>query len=162
MRLQYIRHTAALVALCLGSPGLWNTALAQESEAEAPEAPRVRAESQLETREQGREQAREQAPLAVTMRIIEDPEAIGADAVTRRISLPPAAEVRGLRDGVGPSGMSEQATERGREFGEEVAERAREMREKASENRENFGRSRAEQMRPELPERPEPPRPPRP
>jgi len=159
MKLQHAGLSATLAALCLAGPGLGTTALAQEADAETRE------------RVQTREQARSQAPLAITMRIIEDPEAIDASAVTRRISLPPAAEARGPRDSAGgpevrergnAPGRGEQATERGREFGAEVSERAREMREQASENREDFGRSRAEEMRPELPERPEPPQPPRP
>lgn len=156
MTLHYSRPAATLAVLCLAGAGLANTAMAQDAD---PEQQQVRV------------QVRERAPLAVTMRIIEDPEAVDAKAVTRRISLPPAAEAPGpgeraddaaAREHGNAPGKSEQAMERGREFGEAVSERAREMREKASENREEFGRSRAEEMRPERPERPEPPRPPRP
>ena len=97
--------------------------------------------------------ANERSELEVTMRIIEDPEAIAAEAVMRRISLPPAAQ-----DGIErkPEGVAE-GSERGREFGEEVSERARELAEQAKEQREDFGRSRAEDMRPEPPEPPGPP-----
>jgi len=99
--------------------------------------------------------ATERSELEVTMRIIEDPEAIAADAVMRRISLPPAAAAR---DGIeGKPESAAEASERGREFGEEVSERARELAEQAKEQREDFGRSRAEDMRPEPPEPPGPP-----
>ncbi len=183
MKLQRTGLSATLAVLALAGASPGNTALAQETDAETRERVQTLEQTQVRTqvqtevqnpeqlREQSREQARPRAPLAVTMRIIEDPEAIDAGAVTRRISLPPAAEARGPRDSAGPAetrergnaaGRSEQAMERGREFGAEVSERAREMREQASENREDFGRARAEEMRPELPERPEPPRPPRP
>jgi hypothetical protein len=107
--------------------------------------------------------------LDVTMRIIEDPDALGAEGITRRIALPFPADENGNR--VLPPGgpvngleVSEEAREFGREFGEEVSDRARDLGEQASEQREEFGRSRAEELRPELPEPPEidPPVPPRP
>jgi hypothetical protein len=125
-----VQLSAALLALSLGS-----AALADETGA----APRP---------------ATERGELEVTMRIIEDPEAIAADAVMRRISLPPAA-ARG-----GAEARPERATEgseSGREFGQEVSQRARELAEQAKEQREEFGRSRAEEMRPEPPEPPGPP-----
>ena len=107
--------------------------------------------------------------LDVTMRVIEDPDAVSPEAITRRISLP---EPRG-EDGraVSPQGMptdgpdvSETAREGGREFGEEIAEQARELAEQASEQREEFGRSRADELQPDPPEPPDtdPPVPPRP
>jgi len=102
--------------------------------------------------------------LSLTMRIIEDPDALGADAVTRRLSLPPP----GLREGgMRPANDENDTTkgappgrEEGRPLREQASERAREMAEQARERRENFGRSRAEDLRPERPEPPEPRRPP--
>lgn len=107
----------------------------------------------------------------VTMRIIEDPDALGADTVIRRIELPALhadhAEPRrpdGYPAEAAADGLeiSEAARERGREFGAEVSDRARDLREQASEQREEFGRARAEEARPERPEPPEvdPPTPP--
>jgi hypothetical protein len=103
-------------------------------------------------------QANSEDDLDVTMRIIADPEALRPDAVTRFITLPapperpaPAADPQpalGLGDG---QQVSEEARAKGREFGQEVAERAREMAEQASEKREDFGRSRAKEKRPEPP-----------
>lgn len=122
---------AILLLLCCGS-----AALADETRDAAPPAS-------------------ERGELEITMRIIEDPEAISADAVMRRIALPPAVAARD-----GAKGTPERATERkenGREFGQEVSERARELAEQAKEQREEFGRSRAEEMRPEPPEPPGPP-----
>lgn len=102
--------------------------------------------------------------LGVTMRIIENPEALGSDAVTRRIVLPtPAAATnRGEAPVAAPGGRetSEQAREEGREFGIGASERGREMSEQARERREEFGRSRAEEARPETPKPPPRPRPP--
>jgi hypothetical protein len=100
------------------------------------------------------------AGLEVTMRIIEDPAAISPDAITRRLTLPVAGGDE-TPPGEGQA-VSETAREAGRESGEDVAERARELAERASEQREEFGRSRAEELRPEPPGRPEPPVPPRP
>jgi len=106
--------------------------------------------------------------LDITMRIIEDPDAMSTEAITRRLELPLP---RGENDGAAPPGgpvdglvVSEAARELGQEFGEQVADQARELAEHASGIREEFGRSRAEDARPELPERPEiePPVPPRP
>jgi len=107
--------------------------------------------------------------LDVTMRIIEDPDALGAEGITRRIALPFFADENGdpvLAPGGPVNGLeiSEAARGFGREFGEEVSDRARDLGEQASEQREEFGRSRAEELRPELPGPPEidPPAPPRP
>lgn len=103
--------------------------------------------------------------LDVTMRIIVNPAALRPDVVTRHITLPappqrptpvpasaaPAVDppsTPGLGDGLQ---ISEEARAKGREFGQEVSERAREMVEQASETREDFGRSRAEKVRPEAP-----------
>jgi|GEM_PF-6245689 len=105
--------------------------------------------------------------LDVTMRIIEDPDAMSTEAIARRLELPLP---RGENDGSPPGGpvdgeaVSEAARELGREFGEQVSDQARELAEQASGMREEFGRTRAEEARPELPERPEiePPAPPRP
>jgi hypothetical protein len=114
-------------------------------------------------------------PPDITMRIIENPDAMAPEAITRRLALPaaPAREARSAEEaeeeagksGAAPGGEADarerarEASERGREFGEEAAERARDMSDRAADQREDFGRSRAEEMRPE---RPEPPRPPRP
>jgi hypothetical protein len=106
--------------------------------------------------------------LELTMRIIEDPDAMSAEAIARRLELP---SPRGENDGATPPGgpvdgqaVSEPARELGREFGEQASDQARELAEQASGMREEFGRTRAEEARPELPERPEiePPVPPRP
>jgi hypothetical protein len=115
------------------------------------------------------------APLDVTMRVIQDPEAMGPDAVTRRIAMPPPpatvvgeearVQERVREQSKAPADAGEgnevaiQARERNREFGEEAAERARDMADDAAERREQLGRSRAEEMRPEPPEPPRPPRP---
>lgn len=114
-------------------------------------------------------------PLDVTMRVIDNPDAVAPEAITRRIALPPAPprpetqeRGRARERAEAPAGETErneiaqEARERQREFGQEAAERAREMAEQAAEQREEFGRSRAEEMRPERPDPPEPPRPPRP
>lgn len=126
--------------------------------------------------EQARDEARDAAgpeqralprsELGVTMRIIENPEALGSDAVTRRIVLPApvAASNEGETPGAASRGRetSEQAREQGREFGVDASERGREMSEQARERREEFGRSRAEEARPETPQPPPRPRPPSP
>lgn len=78
--------------------------------------------------------------LEITMRLIEDPDAVGPEAVTRRITLPsPAGENE-------PSGAPADGPEAG-----DMA-------------REEFGRTRAEELRPEPlePPRIDPPKPPRP
>lgn len=107
--------------------------------------------------------------LDVTMRVIEDPDAVSPEAITRRISLPAPRDEdsRAVSPQDTPADgpeASEMAREGGREFGEEIAEQAREMAEQAKEQREEFDRSRAEEMRPDPPERPDtdPPVPPRP
>jgi len=104
--------------------------------------------------------------LGVTMRIIENPEALGSEAVTRRIVLPApvAATNEGEEAVTAPRGRetSEQAREERREFGISASERGREMSEQARERREDFGRSRAEEARPETPQPPPRPRPPGP
>lgn len=133
--------------------------------------------------EQARDEAREardaavpeqralpRSELGVTMRIIENPAALGSDAVTRRIVLPaPVADSNeGEAPGAAPRGREtseqarEQAREQGREFGIDASERGREMSEQARERREEFGRSRAEEARPETPQPPPRPRPPGP
>jgi hypothetical protein len=96
--------------------------------------------------------------LDLTMRIIENPAALGAEAVTRRIPLPPPVPaIPDAREDKPPErGASEEAREKGREFGKEAAERARDRAERAAERGEDFGRSRAEKKRPG------PPRPPKP
>jgi hypothetical protein len=105
-----------------------------------------------------------QSELGVTMRIIENPEALGSDAVTRRIVLP--APAAASNEGEAPdaalrgSETSERAREEGREFGVDASERGREISEQARERREDFGRSRAEEARPETPQPPPRPRPP--
>jgi hypothetical protein len=100
------------------------------------------------------------------MRIIENPAALGSEAVTRRIVLPApaAASNEGEAPDAAPRGLetSEQAREQGREFGIDASERGREMSEQARERREEFGRSRAEEARPETPQPPPRPRPPGP
>jgi hypothetical protein len=138
MKRQYL---AILVAAALGATG---TALANETPAR---------------------NAKGAGGLEVTMRIIEDPAAISAEAVTRRIELPVEREGDGNQpagEADGPGG-SETAREAGRAYGEDVAERARELAERAGQQREEFGRSRAEE-RPEPPAKPDiqPPAPPRP
>jgi len=97
------------------------------------------------------------SPPEVTMRIIENPDAVAPESITRRIALPPAPPAPPR------AGAQEQGSERQRhELSEEAAERGRDMADQAAERREEFGRSRAEEMRPERPEPPEPPKPPRP
>ena len=102
--------------------------------------------------------------LSLTMRIIEDPDALGAEAVTRRLSLPPPRlrEVGGrpADDQNEDAGGESPGRGNGRPLREQAAERAREMTEQARERREDFGRSRAEEVRPERPDPPNPPRPP--
>lgn len=98
--------------------------------------------------------------LEITMRIIEDPDAIAAEAITRRLELPTP---RGARDSGPPpgpaegAGKGEAAGQQGKEFGAEVSERARELARQAGEQREEFGRSKAEEMRPDPPRPPAPP-----
>ncbi|NHA15510.1 hypothetical protein [Thioalkalivibrio sp. XN279] len=114
-------------------------------------------------------------PLDVTMRVIDNPDAVAPEAITRRIALPPVpprteTQERGSERerAQAPTGEAErneiaqEARERQHEVGQDAADRAREMAEQAAEQREEFGRSRAEEIRPERPEPPEPPRPPRP
>jgi hypothetical protein len=108
-------------------------------------------------------QARGPEGLEITMRIIEDPDAIAAEAITRRLQLPAPngenkAPPKGPADG---AEVSEAAQEYGQEFGAEVSERARDLAEQAADQREDFGRSIAEEMRPDVPEI-DPPTPPRP
>ncbi len=106
----------------------------------------------------------ERPELSLTMRIIEDPDALGADTVTRRLSLPPPKMRE--RSGRPADGQADDAGDdspgRGKPHSlrEQAAERAREMAEQARERREDFGRSRAEERRPERPDPPNPPRPP--
>jgi hypothetical protein len=97
------------------------------------------------------EAPRPPAPPELTMRIIENPDAVSPEAITRRIELPPL-----------PAQAPAAARDRGPEPGEAAADKARELAERAAEQREEFGRSRAEEMRPEPPQPPTPPRPPRP
>ena len=141
-----ILFAAAALTLAVGGPAL------------AADPPEERAQE----RAQAQTAAQTRSELGVTMRIIDDPAALGGEMVTRRISLPPVLPVEDDENAelvhTGER-VSEQARERGREFGVDVAERAREMGEEARERREDFGRSRAEEARPE---RPRPPRPPGP
>lgn len=103
--------------------------------------------------------------LEITMRIIEDPDAMAAEAITRRLELPtPNGETgeRGATRPAGPvegKGIDKATQQQGKEFGAEVSERARDQAEQAGEQREDFGRSRAKEMRPDKPEiDPPPPR----
>ena len=131
------------------------------------EGAQERAQDRVQERTQAQTAAQTRSELGLTMRIIDDPEALGGEAVTRRISLPPVLPVTDDEDDELTKPMhagervSEQARERTREFGADVAERASEraseMSEHARERREDFGRSRADEARPE---RPRPPRPP--
>jgi hypothetical protein len=85
-----------------------------------------------------------ESSLDVTIRLLPE-NAVGPEEITRRIELPPAAEAArppqaaeaGPPSGVDGPGrgqeVSSEARERGREFGQEVAEQAR-------GNRENAGR----------------------
>lgn len=116
------------------------------------------AQAIAEQRDPGAHAERERGELEVTLRIIEDPRAFASEAVTRHITLPPAADGAGDERERADEGreISREARELGREFGEETSERARELSEQAREQREDFGRSRAEEMRPEPP-RPTPP-----
>lgn len=140
------------VLLTLASAG---SALASDDRGDS------RSETSAESRTETRTQARSE--LGVTMRIIENPEALGPEAVTRVITLPPplppVENDGGATPPVNGVEVAEHARESGREFGAEVAERARDMSESASERREDFGRSRAEEARPEMPARPRPPGP---
>jgi hypothetical protein len=82
--------------------------------------------------------------LEITMELL-PAQAVGPEEITRRIELPPAAnqgntgdqppaELPGLENGNGQGlETATEARERGREFGQDVAEQAR-------ENRENAGR----------------------
>ena len=121
--------------------------------------------------DESRQESSRADDLDVTMRVIEDPDAVSPEAITRRISLPAPRREDGRA--VSPSSQdtpaegpetSEMAREEGRKFGAEIAEQAREMAEQAKEQREEFDRSRAEEMRPDPPGRPDtdPPVPPRP
>lgn len=111
-----------------------------------------------------RQAAVERQSLELTMRIIEDPDAIAAESVTRRLSLPPP----NVRDAPSETGNDAGESRRGppgdlghdRAPGEQATQRARDMAQQAREQREDFGRSRAEHMRPDPPETPERPRPP--
>lgn len=145
-----ILFAAAALTLAVGGPAL------------AADPPEERAQERIQERTQAQTAAQTRSELGVTMRIIDDPAALGGEMVTRRISLPPVLPVEDDENAelvhTGER-VSEQARERGREFGVDVAERAREMGEEARERREDFGRSRAEEARPE---RPRPPRPPGP
>jgi hypothetical protein len=103
-------------------------------------------------------------PSQVTMRIIEDPEAMSAEAITRRIvlPLPPAAEEDAATGAEGEGrATADAARTEGRDHGQEAAERGREVADDARERREDFGRARADEARRDPP-RPEPPAPPRP
>ena len=108
--------------------------------------------------------------LEITMRIIEDPGAVRPEGISRRIMLPVAPAGEEHADATPPAkqatgaAIDASAREHGREFGAEVSAQARELAEQASELRDEFGRSRAEEMRPDPPERPEieRPKPPRP
>lgn len=103
--------------------------------------------------------------LEITMRIIEDPDAIAAEVITRRLELPAPPGGRdkeppaGPAEGAGLGGAAEQqgAGQKGKEFGAEVSERARDLARQAGEQREEFGRSKAEEMRPDPPRPPAPP-----
>lgn len=98
--------------------------------------------------------------LEITMRIIEDPDAIAAEAITRRLELPAPPGARDTGPPAGPAegtGNGDAAKQHGKEFGAEVSERARELAEQAREQREEFGRSKAEEMRPDPPRPPAPP-----
>jgi hypothetical protein len=103
-------------------------------------------------------------PPEVTMRIIENPDAVASESITRRLQLPPAPpatqrdETRG-RPSEQERAQAPESEARHSEAAQEAAERGREMTEQAAERREEFGRSRAEEMRPERPEPPTPPRP---
>jgi hypothetical protein len=112
----------------------------------------------------------EEASLEVTIRLLPE-NAVGPEEITRRIELPPAAanaappgtppdEGNPTDDRAGPptdpargNDVATEARERGREFGQEVSEQAR-------ENRENAGRP--DEARPPLapPSTPSPPGPP--
>lgn len=107
-------------------------------------------------------------PLDVTMRVIENPEAMTPEAVMRRIEFPappappgPAGADEPPQPEQAAEGrrIAEEARERNRDFGQEAAEQAREMADQAADLREEFGRSKAEEMRPDPPEPPVPPRP---
>jgi hypothetical protein len=102
-------------------------------------------------------------PSQVTMRIIEDPEAMSAEVITRRIvlPLPPAAEDDAPGGAAEGRGTADAARTQGRDQGQEAAERGREVADEARERREDFGRARADEVRRDPP-RPEPPSPPRP
>lgn len=108
--------------------------------------------------------------LNVTMQIIEDPAAVLPEAVTRRIELPSGASGH-ARDAAQPGLDTADDARQHREQGWDNATEAREqnrewgleMAEQAAAERENFGRSKAESMRPETPEpQINPPAPPRP
>lgn len=98
--------------------------------------------------------------LEITMRIIEDPDAIAAEAITRRLELPAPPQRNDAAPPTGPAddpGNKDAAKEKGKEFGAEMSERARDLAQQASEQREDFGRSKAEEMRPDPPGPPAPP-----
>ncbi len=104
-----------------------------------------------------------EASLEVTIRLLPE-NAVGPEELTRRIALPPAAarptppraepadEAPPENEGGRGKEISSEARERGREFGQETAEQAR-------ENRENAGRP-DDVGRPEDPGRPDDPGPP--
>jgi hypothetical protein len=104
-------------------------------------------------------------PSQVTMRIIDDPDAMSAESITRRIPLPLPAEAEDDMPGAAADGRetADTARERGQDQGRAAADRAREVAEEASERREDFGRGRADEVRRDPP-RPQidPPAPPRP
>jgi hypothetical protein len=135
------RNVALALALC--SVGWTGAAVADE-----PSAPQAGGPEGLE----------------ITMRIIENPDAIAAEAITRRLQLPVPNGENEAPPPVGPADgaeASEAAQEHGKEFGAEVSERARDLADQAADQREDFGRSIAEEMRPDVPEI-DPPTPPRP
>lgn len=86
----------------------------------------------------GAQDAANDAALEVTIRLLPENAAGRPDEITRRIELPPAvrpdspANSAPDRRGAGQDTAAE-ARERGREFGQEIAEQAR-------QNRENAGR----------------------
>jgi hypothetical protein len=104
-------------------------------------------------------------PSQVTMRIIDDPDAMSAESITRRIQLPLPAAAEDDTPGASAAGRegADVARERGQDQGRAAADRARDVAEEAIERREDFGRARAEEVRRDPP-RPQidPPAPPRP
>jgi hypothetical protein len=111
----------------------------------------------------------EEASLEVTIRLLPE-NAVDPEEITRRIELPPAAASavppqtppdegnpagdRGQPNDPGAGNdVATEARERGREFGQEVSEQAR-------ENRENAGRPDEARPPPAPPSTPSPPGPP--